>query len=385
MEITLENIKNLGTNKSENNLDLLIDLFNNTKSIKFDVKREVISSIGRQSNEQKIYNFIKLNVFNCGYMELVYQMYRTCLYKSKNYKFKLLADEIYKYFNNEVLIKMKEYYDYKHNVLKSKNFINKNKKNKITKPTLLVGNNIETLKKIQDKQIQFIFTSPPYYNARKYSDYKSYAEYLNSMFNTLKECYRVLEDGRFIIINVSPVITKRPGREFESIRYPIHFDFHNILTKAGFYFIDEIIWIKPESAVKNRNGGYQQTRMPLSYKPNCITESLLVYRKYAPFLLDKNIHKYDKSFANDKSKFDTSNCWYISPKSDKNHPAVFPDKLCEKVLKYYSFKTDIVMDPFAGSGTFGKVAKNMGRIPVLCEINEEYCNLIRGYGYYDEF
>ena len=43
------------------------------------------------------------------------------------------------------------------------------------------------------------------------------------------------------------------------------------------------------------------------------------------------------------------------------------------------------MDPFAGSGTFGKVAKNMGRIPVLCEINEEYCNLIRGYGYYDEF
>ena len=108
MEITLENIKNLGTNKSENNLDLLIDLFNNTKSIKFDVKREVISSIGRQSNEQKIYNFIKLNVFNCGYMELVYQMYRTCLYKSKNYKFKLLADEIYKYFNNEVLIKIKK-------------------------------------------------------------------------------------------------------------------------------------------------------------------------------------------------------------------------------------------------------------------------------------
>ena len=117
-------------------------------------------------------------------------------------------------------------------------------------------------------------------------------------------------------MNVSPVISKRPGREFESIRYSIHFDFHNILSKAGFYFVDEIQWIKPESSVKNRNGGYQQTRMPLSYKPNCINESIMVYRKNAPFLLDKNIAMYDKSFANDE-KFDSSNCWYIAPATNK--------------------------------------------------------------------
>ena len=109
------------------------------------------------------------------------------------------------------------------------------------------------------------------------------------MKNVLRECSRVLEDGRFIIINVSPVITKRPGREFESVRYPIHFDFHSILQQTGFYFVDEIIWIKPESSVKDRVGGYRQTRKPLSYKPNCITESLMVYRKTAPFLLDEKI------------------------------------------------------------------------------------------------
>ena len=108
----------------------------------------------------------------------------------------------------------------------------------------------------------------------------------------------------------------------------------------------------------------------------------MVYRKNSPFLLDKNIRKYDKTSANDiESDFDSSNCWYINPKSDKNHPAVFPEELCRKVLTYYSFKNDVVLDPFAGSGTFGRVAKQMGRIPVLCEINEEYYELIKGEQY----
>ena len=149
----------------------------------------------------------------------------------------------------------------------------------------------------------------------------------------------------------------------------------NLLTRAGFYFVDEIQWIKPESSVKNRNGGYRQTHMPLNYKPNCINESIMVYRKTAPFLLDKNIALYDKSFANDDD-FDSSNCWYIAPVSNKNHPAVFPKELCRRVLKYYSFRGDVVLDPFAGSGTLGAVAVEMNRIPILCEQNEKYCDLI---------
>jgi DNA modification methylase len=47
-----------------------------------------------------------------------------------------------------------------------------------------------------------------------------------------------------MVVNISPVITKRPGREFSSIRYPIHFDYHKILIESGFDFIDEIIWEK---------------------------------------------------------------------------------------------------------------------------------------------
>ena len=374
---TVAQIKNLGLVRSAENLQTLLKLYDEVTDI--EVKREIVSSIGRQRDDKIIFDFISANVFNCGFMELVYQMYRTCLYKGRICaEFQKLGDEIKNYFDNEVLNKMREYFDYRQSrEKKSLRVI------KYDKPILLRGNNVETLSKIDENSVQLIFTSPPYYNAKIYSDYHSYQDYLSDMFETLKACHRVLEDGRFIIVNVSPVISKRPGREFESTRYPIHFDFHDLLTRAGFYFVDEIQWIKPESSVKNRNGGYQQTHMPLGYKPNCINESIMVYRKSASFLLDKNISMYDKSLANDDD-FDSSNCWYIAPVSNKNHPAVFPKELCRRILKYYSFKGDVVLDPFAGSGTFGEVASEMGRTPILCEQNENYCNLINAWGNYVE-
>ena len=47
----------------------------------------------------------------------------------------------------------------------------------------------------------------------------------------------------------------------------------------GWEYIDDIIWLKPEASVKNRVGGFQQHRKPLGYKPNTVTEMIMVYRK----------------------------------------------------------------------------------------------------------
>lgn len=371
---TIEAIKKLGLEKSNSNISILVEMFD--LDLNIDLKREIVSSIGRQKDNDRIYNFLNKEAFEKHYMEVIYQMFRTCLYKAKDDKrFKELRDRILKYYNNEVMQKMLEYYEYRQERKSSKIY-----KKQIQKPSLLIGDNRKTLQKIQAQEIQLIFTSPPYYNARLYSDYSSYQNYLNFMQESLKQCHRILEDGRFILINVSPVITKRAGREFESIRYPIHFDFHKILLESGFYFIDEILWIKPEYSVPNRIAGYLQTKKPLSYKPNCISESIMVYRKNSPFLLDKNIKKYDKNLKNDE-EIDSTNCWYIAPKADKNHPAVFPEELCQKVLKYYSFEGDVVCDPFAGSGTFGKVALQMNRIPLLCEQNSEYAQKLKQKGF----
>ena len=87
----------------------------------------------------------------------------------------------------------------------------------------------------------------------------------------------------------------------------------------------------------------------------------------------KNYAVYEKY---ENENVDTSNCWYIAPKYDKDHPAVFPEELCRRILKYYSFEGDVVLDPFAGSGTLGRVARGMNRIPVMCEINENYAEII---------
>lgn len=297
--LTIEYIKKLGKEKTEISLDSLFEYYN--EDLEIDIKREIVSSIGRNKNDDRIYNFLVENAFKNIQMELVYQMFRTCLYKGKyDNRFKKLGVKIKEYYQNENINKMESFYNFK---LKKSKF--KKSKSEILAPTLLIGDSEETLNKLPNSNVQMVFTSPPYYNAREYSDYKSYEEYLKKIKGIFSACNRVLEDGRFLIVNVSPVITKRPGREFESIRYPIHYDYHKILEEAGFYFIDEIIWIKPEPSAPNRIGGYMQTRKPLTYKPNCITESIMVYRKKCDFLLDKNILQYKKYEKYDNESIDT--------------------------------------------------------------------------------
>ena len=381
---SIEQIKAMGKNKTTENFSKLIHLFF-IPVLPLEIKREIVSSIGRYDYNDDIYDFISLEAFNINNpMELIYQMFRTCLYKSgEDERFDDLRQRIMRYYNNEVINKADAFYNFKEK--KEKKTVNR-----ISKPMLLVGDAEETLSILPDNSVQLIFTSPPYYNAKEYSDYISYEAYLSKMTSVLLVLHRVLEDGRFIIINVSPVITKRLGREFESIRYPIHYDFHKILTATGFHFIDEIYWIKPEPSVPDRISGYRQTRKPLSYKPNCITESIMVYRKNADFLLDKNMRQnksYDDYYRHEDEDIDTSNCWYITPSRDKKHPAVFPEELVRRVLKYYSFEGDTVLDCFAGSGTTGRVARSMSRVPIMCEINKDYAEAIdkANPNYYEHF
>lgn len=375
-EITIPYIKKLGKNKSKENLHILLNFYANEK-LSLELKREVASSIGRQNEKDLVAKFIKENYKSSqNSMDIVYQLYRTCLYNLDIPKFSELASEIEEYYQNEMIAKMKSFYLFRKNRKKHIQF-----RSKIKVPTLLVGDSEKTLKQIEKETVNLIFTSPPYYNAKEYSVYKSYKDYLNKMKAVFEQCKNILENGRFLVINVSPVITKRSGREFESIRHPIHFDFQQLLSEIGFEFVDEIIWLKPEYSVPNRNGCYTQTQMPLSYKPNCVTESIMVYRKKAPFLLDKNINIYKNFKPNFRDEFDKTNCWLISPRASKNHPAIFPEELCEKIIHYYSFPQDIVLDPFAGSGTFGDVAIKMKHIPILCEMNEEYTKHILSKGY----
>ena len=150
----------------------------------------------------------------------------------------------------------------------------------------------------------------------------------------------------------------------------------------GWEFIDDIIWAKPEASVKNRNAGFLQHRKPLAYKPNARTEYLMVYRKQTDRLIDWNIRQYDWDTVKEskvKDGYETSNIWEIDPKFDKVHSAVFPVELCKRVIEYYSFKGDLVFDPFAGSGTFGRTAKHLERCFFLTEQEPKYFEYMKSF------
>jgi DNA modification methylase len=239
---------------------------------------------------------------------------------------------------------------------------------------------ITTLKKVDDQSIHLTFTSPPYYNARDYSLYDSYDAYIEFLANVFREVHRVTKEGRFFVLNTSPIIIPRVGRKYSSTRYPIPYDLHHKIISMGWEFIDDIIWVKPEPSAKNRIAGFNMHRKPLAYKPNCVTESIMVYRKKSNKLIDWIYDQYPKEII-EKSKingnYETSNLWKIDPSFSKDHSAIFPLELCDRVIKFYSFEGDLVFDPFGGSGSVGISARKNKRNFFLTELDKKYFEVIK--------
>ncbi len=97
--------------------------------------------------------------------------------------------------------------------------------------------------------VQLIFTSPPCFNAKpEYYESTSYADYLKCLGEVFELCHSLLSEGRFLVVNASPVLVRRAHRGASSRRLPITFDLHGMLDRIGFEFIDDIIWQKPEGA-----------------------------------------------------------------------------------------------------------------------------------------
>jgi DNA modification methylase len=250
--------------------------------------------------------------------------------------------------------------------------------------TIGFGDSEQLLIDTPSESIDLVFTSPPYFNARpEYADYLSYEEYLLKMRKIIHQCHRVLNEGRFFVINISPVLIRRSSRSESSKRIAVPFDFHQLFIQEGFEFIDDIHWVKPEGAgwATGRGRRFAADRNPLQYKPVPVTEYILVYRKKTDKLIDWHIRKHPDQKIIEMSKigdgYETTNLWKIHPANHAIHPAVFPLELAEKVIKYYSFATDVVLDPFAGTGTVGKAAVKNNRRFVLFEQDEEYMKIIK--------
>lgn len=343
-----------------------------------DVRREAVSSIGRMRSKETVDFLLKMTKDDDP--KIVTQAIRGLLV------FK--GDE-------KIDCELKNLIDHENEMINQviyKEYFSKKKENKNNQPhaesysflqNVIVNADVrEVLKLIPDESFHLTFTSPPYYNARDYSIYPSYKAYLEFLEEVFYLTYEKTKEGRFLIVNTSPIIIPRISRQHSSTRYPIPFDLHHYLVKMGWEFIDDIVWKKPESSVKNRVGGFMQHRKPLGYKPNTVTEYLMVYRKKTSKLLDWNMKQYDKKTIEEsriKGEFESTNVWEIDPTFDKVHSAVFPVPLCKRVIEYYSYKGDLVFDPFAGSGTFGRTAKSLDRLFFLTEKENEYFNYMKGF------
>ena len=250
--------------------------------------------------------------------------------------------------------------------------------------TIGFGDCGELLEEMPAESVDLIFTSPPYFNARpEYSEFEEYESYLLKLRQVIRKCHRVLSEGRFFVINISPVLLRRASRNQASKRIAVPFDLHRIFVEEGYDFIDDIIWLKPEGAgwATGRGRRFAADRNPLQYKTVPVTEYVLVYRKHTDLLIDWHIRNHPDQEVVKASKiadgYERTNVWKINPVTNSKHPAAFPVELAEKVITYYSFKGDVVLDPFAGSGTVGLAAASLDRRFVLFESNFNYIELIR--------
>ena len=254
------------------------------------------------------------------------------------------------------------------------------------KTNVIHNKSCQKMDEVEDDSVGLVVTSPPYFSAKDYAenleysfDLNCYDGYLEFLSNVFAECKRVLKNGRFCVINTSNIIVMTSKYRVDNIRLPVVFDTHNVMHKLGYEFVDDIIWRKPESSCINRQANFFQTRKPLSYRPNQVTEYILVYRKKNIGETTADFFKDIDQFTMDRSKvgdgYETSNVWEMAPETSSNHPAPFPYELPQKVITYYSFFGDVVLDPFFGSGTTGYVAKDLGRKYVGYEISKEYIDL----------
>ncbi|MBS3093973.1 HEAT repeat domain-containing protein [Candidatus Pacearchaeota archaeon] len=366
-------IKNLAKFEDLSLLETYMNLIKNDESS--GVRREAVSAIGRLRNP--ITKDILISYLKDSDPEVVLQAIRGLLVFREDIEIKKKLVKLENHPNEIIQEVIKKEFEMNHY---NGNGIDHSKSPNFMKNAVVHGDVRDILKFVPDESIHLTFTSPPYYNARDYSIYSSYKEYLEFLEEVFKEVYRVTKEGRFFILNTSPIIIPRAGRQYSSKRYPIPYDIHPLLVKMRWEFIDDIIWLKPEASVKNRNAGFLQHRKPLAYKPNPCTEIVMVYRKKTDKLIDWNIKQYDFGIVEESKingDFESSNVWKIDPVFDKTHSAVFPLELCNKVIKFYSFKGDLVFDPFAGSGTLGKAALNLDRHFFLTEKEKKYIERIK--------
>ncbi len=235
---------------------------------------------------------------------------------------------------------------------------------------------------LKDNSVQLAITSPPYWQLKDYGTknqigyHEDYETYINNLNLVWKECYRVLENGCRLCINI--------GDQFARAVYygrykviPIRTEIIKFCESIGFDYMGAIIWQK--KTTMNTTGGaslmgsYPNPRngiLSLDY------EFILIFKKLGePQKVSKEI-KAKSSMTKEEWKEYFQGHWNFGGAKQDGHIAMFPEELPHRLIKMFSFVGDTVLDPFLGSGTTSLVAKKLCRNSVGYEINPDYTSFI---------
>ena len=221
---------------------------------------------------------------------------------------------------------------------------------------------MDILKQLPDKCIDLVITSPPYnldisYNS--YEDNRPYDEYLDFCRHWIRECHRVLVDGGRIAINI-PLETNLNGKSF------ISGDYMQILKNEGMIETAFILWDKQNVTSRTAWGSFCSPSNPNIIQP---MECVLVYsKKTRKKDGDADMIDMDKQFFIKN----TLGVWPIQPEKDRSHPAPFPIDLPKRIAQMFSYRNDLVLDPFSGSGTTAIACHKLKRRFICIEKDKDY-------------
>ena len=254
---------------------------------------------------------------------------------------------------------------------------------------LIIGDCLDVMQTMPDNEIILAFTSPPYLNAINYEDQikklsgeikywerkeVSYDYYRNFLIDRFKELYRIIKPGGHNVVNISPI-------SWNGKRVALPFHFISWMESIGWVFKEDIVWEK-EIARDRRSGVLMQHPYPGYYYPSLVVEYVFVFQKPAEKKEKNNIYHFRTKEEMAKNKMDLSdyqgekskNIWKIRPVAPQEniHPCPFPLELAKRVIEYYSYKGDTVIDIFTGSGQTNLAAEILGRKHIGIDTQEKY-------------
>lgn len=230
---------------------------------------------------------------------------------------------------------------------------------------VICGDSQRVLEKLPNNCVDLVFTSPPYNFGLDYEgseDDHNWDAYFKKLFRILDECIRVLKFGGRLIINVQPLF---------SDYIPSHHLISQHLMRRKLIWKGEVLWEKNNYNCKYTAWG--SWKSPSNPYLKYTWEFIEIFCKGE---MKKSGEKDNIDISADEFKEWVVAKWSVAPERNMkkyDHPAMFPKKLVERVLKLFSYKHDVILDPFNGAGTTTSVAKKLDRQFLGIDSSEKYC------------